>query len=318
MRNFYYTALLLLSKFTDQPIFRPLHALTAGVYMQVMTPFIQFKLRRTVGDPTLRIIPRHSAQSGHNFNCFLSDLDLSVIFKKWDQDALLGIQVIDCLQKLKKLMLFIGEVEIYTQHEADELDLEIKASEKAYNFIRPLRKVQWMRQSHEQGPSKYHKFKALRSIRLIFKNVFSSEKNDNEQISTAISVWAESCYPMELKVIDKMLVENATLISDRVYSDYLGYHFLQDSKLQSGNQIALEKRYVGLLLALVPEDHHGDPQLNFVVRKIINEAPKLKKERHSLARIEALIVQSWSRTQYPVPDWAPLWIERLKQISVDC
>ena len=286
--------------------------------MQVMVPLIQFKLRRTVGDPMLRIKPRHSALSGNNFNCFLSDLDLSIIFKKWDQDASLGIRAIDCLQKLKKLMLFIGEVEIYTQLESEELDFEIKASEKTYNFIRPLRKIQWMKQSHKLGLSKYHKFKALRSIRLIFKNVFFSEKHDNEQISNAISAWAESYYLLELKVIDKMLVENATLISDRVYSDYLGYHFLQDSKIQASNEIALEKRYVVLLLALAPEDHHGAPQLNVVVRNIINEAPKLKNDRQSLARIEALIVQSWSRTQTPVPDWATLWIERLKQISVEC
>lgn len=316
MKNTYYSTLLLLAKLTNHFLFKPIHKLVANIYVKIIVPQIETHLKLSVHDQEVYLKPRHSVKSKNNFNCFLSDLDLSVVFKD-STDKLNCVNVVRRLKELKKFLPFIGEVEIYTQLEIDELS-KLQLKERSYDFLRNLRKIIWMKKSFATGATEYHRYKALRSIDLIYKNNFSLESNSPGQLEKAITIWANANFAKELGLIQTLLEQNEILPMTEVYSDFLGYNFSsQPVSTARVNQLILEKKYIALLLALAPEDHHTMPQLNNSVSAIITSVPTLRTVRQNLARIEALVVLSWSKTQEPVPDWAPLWINRLEQISTE-
>lgn len=314
MKNTYYFLLLLLAKLTNNLLFKPIHNLVAASYVKIVVPRIETHLKKSVGDQEIYLKPRHSVKSKNNFNCFLSDLDISVVFKN-STDKLKCINIVHCLNELKKFMPFIGEVEIYTPLEIEELST-LQIQERNYDFLRNLRKIIWMKKSFTTGATEYHRYKALRSIDLIYKNIFLLNSNSPGQLEDAIVIWANSNFAKELEIIQTMLEQNEILPMNEVYSDFLGYNFSsQPLSTITANQLILEKKYIALLLALAPEDHHAMPQLNSSVSAILTSAPTLKTVRQNLARIEALVVLAWSKTQEPVPDWAPIWINRLEQMS---
>lgn len=108
--------------------------------LKFFIPVYEFISRRYVGI-FLSVKVRNSILSAQDYSPLLSDLDLAAVgeFSENDAKNLRGFH-----EKLKKILLFLGELEIYSLLEWEAKKSLLQKLEPHYTSLRHLRKIPWM------------------------------------------------------------------------------------------------------------------------------------------------------------------------------
>jgi hypothetical protein len=109
---------------------------------------------------------RHSAKTGHRFNPFFSDLDISLIIPDtFNENDLILIE--NFYLTLRTIFVFLGEIEIHKISEYNEF-LEIqKRSSEFIGLIKDVRKLGWINSDLKSTKSVYQIYKSKRAIKNI-------------------------------------------------------------------------------------------------------------------------------------------------------
>ncbi len=148
--------LLIIGQVLDFRVFLFVNQTIRLVYLYCLPPLLQIFLGN-------RWVARHSSTYKNNyFNVAFSDLDLSLIYCAESQykDIETAIRK---YKQLKKVILFLGELEVYT-----EVEFEQKCLLEMNLFVQHiylLRKISWLKKDIKNNKSSYHVYKAYRSLK---------------------------------------------------------------------------------------------------------------------------------------------------------
>lgn len=138
-------------------IFSPLHRSMQFILSHTL-PFMlkviwgyQWQLRRSI------------TQSGE-YHILMSDVDMALILPL-NADPLKVQKIILGYLNLKKILRFLGELEVYFSHEwTEKIELETGNFAGAISLIRDFRKLRWCELDFERYSDSYHHSKAKRAI----------------------------------------------------------------------------------------------------------------------------------------------------------
>lgn len=122
-------------------------------------------------------VVRHSATQKGDYNIFFSDVDLALIVKKADQNDLFLEKVLSRYELLKKLFLFLGEIEVYSLEEWQEKKSLAQDNLALLKLSRSYRKMKWMKADFKKNKDSYHKAKAFRSFLRCAKEIKKGKNN---------------------------------------------------------------------------------------------------------------------------------------------
>lgn len=108
----------------------------------------EFILRKKAG-VFLSLKVRNSIMTAKDYSPLLSDLDLAAVgeFSETHAKRLRSFH-----ERLKKVLLFLGEIEIYSASEWERKHLLLQKLEPHYTSLRYLRKIPWMVRLIENSP----------------------------------------------------------------------------------------------------------------------------------------------------------------------
>lgn len=186
-------------------------------YLFVLVPLCEYFLRRTAGGRFKKIKVRHSVTSVSDFNAFLSDVDVSLIF--YDQVTNAEIdKAIKAYLLLKKIFIVLDYPEIYLENEEKLLNEMMSKSEWEHiNFFWHLRKTNWNYQGLLHVDSKLNHHKKTRSIiksRKWLMHDSSSIEFDNQEYDISVFKSIVNLIPC-VPGSDKVVFENAFLETDK-------------------------------------------------------------------------------------------------------
>ena len=127
----------------DAPLFTPIHQGVRLLYANVVCSFLQFSLQRKASN-VVRIFPRRSSTeklSSRTFSLFFSDLDIGICVSDKENIAKLR----DHFYQLKSRLIFMGELEVYTFREFEELESLEEDIGELYQVLRDMRKIGWIK-----------------------------------------------------------------------------------------------------------------------------------------------------------------------------
>jgi hypothetical protein len=305
--------LLRLAKITDSNRFWLLHFAVAWAYSNIVPIFLFNYFAFKSGSLKLKVIPRHSALSRRSFNTFLSDLDISIVVPDNLEQKL--TQYAKSHSFLRRFFLFLGEVELYTQTEFEQLNILLAKHGDIYFFLRDVRKIRWMELAITPHSTLYQKYKMQRAIqlsihRLGLKMAANSENNLNQarlQLST------------QIKKVLPISLENETLTpiaGPGAYSAYFQCHIHSDTTFDNiPNQFCCDIKLAYGLLALSPQYEFGSEPINDAIRAIRLSDSKTHSNWIALAKIEHLILRAVMRSFNEPPRWATAWLPLLEKVS---
>jgi hypothetical protein len=172
-RKSYFEILLFLAKASSSPYFWVIHEPIRLLYGFFAPGFFEMALNGRSKTSRCRVALRGSVRIEKEFNIFLSDLDLTVVVEREDENELRKIR--DQLVSLKRFFPPLGESEIYTGDEKKRYDHIFCEIGSLYSFLRKLRKSAWMEKNMDSAPTGYHRFKADRSKKKCFTQLGADE-----------------------------------------------------------------------------------------------------------------------------------------------
>ncbi len=166
------TVAYICSKFFSFRACLPINFL-AQLLIIILSKFIFFGLKFKFPNIS-KIYLRHSVSTWLSYNLFLSDVDFTVVVK--DNESF--DEILNFLLRLQKSLIFLGEFEIYTQSENNQL---LRLQERAgdyWKLIFHLRKIDSRKIKDDQG--EYGRLKRerskLKSLKLISRYSLNLEK----------------------------------------------------------------------------------------------------------------------------------------------
>lgn len=106
---------------------------------------------------------RNSTKTGHRFNPFFSDLDISLVVPDHFEESS-SISIENFYNRIKYFFIFLGEIEIYRHSEYIEfLELQKNNSEFIY-LMKDVRKLGWLVADLKILKNTYQAYKAKRAI----------------------------------------------------------------------------------------------------------------------------------------------------------
>jgi hypothetical protein len=272
----------------------PLNYITFYFYKYLFRNLLIFYL--TFGEKTaINIFFRQGLVSSPNsFNLFFSDVDVGI----WVVD----LKCVNSIKKkyylLKKLFIFMGELEIYTKNEYQEIYQSDIVFLNLYLKIRTIRQINWLRSRilNEKNRTNYHRLKDHRKLIILTRklkltssyNVLFSLKNDLEkfiQYNNSINNFS----------IYKKL--------DYAYCNYIcqSFHFKKDINLSL------------FFLACLPIKKRGQLDLDLVIQQYRSSNIKINSLFKRLNEIEYYITQAYIRGSNKSEDWYDRWLLQLKE-----
>jgi hypothetical protein len=143
----------------------PLEA--ARVLIQKLeVPLVQF-IFKSFGARIM--VPRNSIFDAERFNLFLSDIDFSVVGNSEDFPKLLSVH--HCL---KKVLVNLGEIELYTEAEWETLSVSESSPLNSYwTTVYLIRKLKWQSRKLEASRTRYESLKHERGIAITLERLNS-------------------------------------------------------------------------------------------------------------------------------------------------
>lgn len=289
-------------------------------YRMHLTPWLESRLADRLGDPTLKVKPRHSVHQEDRFNVFESDLDLSILLQGSDEKFLENLKRL--YLSWRKFLPFLGEVEIHEPWEWNQRQQLLEEYPRLLRTFWSLRKWVWAEDKWRCSTTHYHQRKALRSAFWIRQDLGLKPGH----------TWPA---PSECRKIGKAVVSAVIADWDAVSelsplsslqgfarrSDYLGWILREGSGGETAQPFCLEmaENELFLLLAILPDGHWIWPEgANELAR--CRKHPAIARLHGALCLNEYLIFQSVKRTSDAPPDeaqlrWESFLLETLQQIG---
>ncbi len=298
IKRSYYSFLYLGAILTENR-FSGFHKLVRVFYRNVFMPCLR------IGLP-YRLDVRHSAQVGPDrFNAFLSDIDLNVVIdQEFEENAR---RVRDRVIRARKWFPFLGEIEIYERREWEAWNrLQAEAGE-IYFYIRHLRKMAWMEFAHAQAKTEYHRYKALRAIRICLEKL-SGREHPMSSVSGFSNAWAVRTDVMEFlkrhfeAELDRATPIQVQLNSDESYRTYLGV------RLES---LRLPSKYIAVVLGICPLVQFKTESSAAALAKIRQES-KIRETWRALSQMEWIQFQASDRAYAEERGWVGPWKKALQ------
>lgn len=291
------------SRLTWGPRWRRFHEAVRALYLGPVTGLLSFVLRPT-GQPRrfLSLVPRHSTTSSGSFHAFQSDLDLSAVFA-YESEAPRR-EIVRRHRNWQRRLPFLGELEVYTAQEYEELKALLSAS--SYPFLRRIRKLAWMEKARAASPSRYHWLKANRSIEAILRAEgipLSRPEVYRKEFSRRVQRWVESL----LKGTSPEDLVGDCSVPEPLVSYYL------DSEL-AWNQpagirrLCLPRAHSLVLLSLTPSLDFASQELAAQV-KGLRQFPPIREAWGANSRIECLVFPAVLRAQEAVTEADREWLD---------
>lgn len=300
-------------QFFDRPIARPL-ARVIGVTARVLLPPVLncvLRLRvwqRITIDGRADFFVRGSLLDLSDYNPFFSDWDIGLVIsdeclrdETWDENRR---RILDRIQKLRKIIPPLGELEIYSRTEKQELDEIQNEIGPFYRRLRSLRKIKWVEDKlSEASGSVYQTVKARRGLQrcyarlgLAIEETFHSDgwiRALNEVSDFAIQEFGEA------------EVEGFDPEGREIYQPYL------DRNVPTA---ALSRRQLVVLFSVLPPLKIENSSLESAVLQA-RRALRIRRACERLSRGEELIVQGVMRTFLRSDAGYEKWLEALHLCS---
>ena len=150
-------ALSRLARLTDSSWFQPGHAFIR----QIERVSVETLLSRIIcAGTSARLVVRHSAEDGMGFHMLLSDIDLTAIIEREDDVP----QILERYSFCYRVLPFIGEIEVYSVAESQILENLRQDPLTGVEFIRLLRKIQWVETRKPRPLDEYNAYKTERAL----------------------------------------------------------------------------------------------------------------------------------------------------------
>lgn len=281
-----------------------LHRLGQWISRSLIFPTLERKLLSDPSQFVVKVELRGSTVAS-SYHIFMSDLDITVVLK--NLQALPQVQ--SSLKKLKKLIPFLGEAEIYTSQEKQTLDRLFVARGELYQRLRDFRKVAWMEVVEAKAPTKFHRRKAQRAVQNILKKYQAQPRVAQNQFALR-SMLEATLTTMGSIEISSHSIE--ALRGLKFYSDYYGAWIGVGPAVEFGPAIPLVPELAILALAVAPGywDHREE------IQRHLDEVRKSQIVRqiwYELSSLEYLIFESAMRNFEPQEPWVEEWRKALQE-----
>ena len=279
----------------DAPLFTPIHQGVRLLYANVVCSFLQFSLQRKASN-VVRIFPRRSSTeklSSRTFSLFFSDLDIGICVSDKENIAKLR----DHFYQLKSRLIFMGELEVYTFREFEELESLEEDIGELYQVLRDMRKIGWIKgQLKTQKRNPYHRYKDHRALKNI-KRKWSLRSFHHPVLQAT-------------KLLKKYLGNSAGQLPrscDFSCSVFCPYLFLRVSLSPREPQL---QDWL-LLLSCTPTWERGDAQLDEFTCTIRKNYDGIRVIFEKLNRLEFLVATAFVRGASKPEDWHSIWLRQL-------
>lgn len=253
-------------------------------YIYILLPLLSLCLKFKFKN-ILNIEIRHSLLDKHNFNAFLSDIDLTIIIKQNSSSK----EIIQFFLSLKRFLIMLDTPEIY---EEQEYALYKAIKESIYwgiiHTLWSIRKINWNYQSLLEDPSEYNTIKKLRSIEISLNKILIAPKlTKNFPIS-------------DFKFLAPLNSSKPCIDT----TDHVSYvsRFLE-TNLSNSIQITLPFNEIASFNELMPGEEYSG--VNFKLKQSISEYEILTTSA-SIRIDEALLINSQAKHD---------WLNKLKKNS---
>ena len=306
MRNkLVYGCLLFFSHITDNKYFAFFHFAIAWFYSEVICRVLQAYYRRK--EVNLRIIARHSAKDPASFNAFSSDLDLSIVI----DGSIEAERIKKDFKKIRKFLLFLGEIEIYTDEEYSALESLIKDFGYQYTSVRNLRKIYWMEQNYEAAKSDYHRFKALRAIGFCLKRLRSDKIPTSKGNYRNI---AEEARSIAVTLLEPQVLCTQNL--DGVYAEYFQATIYdgQAEETENDNLLIVDQTTAAVLLAVSPQLSFGKYSVSLAMENLRKSNARIFELWSAFCSMEYLIVTAVERGSPIQLSWVDSYLSEIQKM----
>lgn len=303
--------LLVAAQKTDTGIGRAFHEMVRLIYLGPVLQFLARVLRpKGISADKFDLIARHSSTSASDFNAFMSDLDLSVVLP--DDKIEYSFEVVQRFFYWKRKLPFIGELELYSRSELEELQKIFAEPNGVYPAIRRVRKLSWMENLLPNAISEYHRFKAERSISKILSKEeidYAVHRSDYRVFfSEKVQAWIGASVKNVIANEANYGFESLSAYT-MVQSDYFSTKIWTSlSHVAQPGEVSLPPAHAWILVALTPRASFDDPIINSVITRLRAD-PAVREQWTQISRIEVLVYRAVLRAQESVTEGEQNWLQ---------
>lgn len=298
--KFFFYHLGLVANTLSHPRFFQLHQFVRAMVIRHIIPRLEHSLGAT-------LILRHSAQEpALRYNFLFSDFDFDLVLEN-DQ---IGQSHQYCLRyrKMKALLPFLGEIEVYSKQDWELKRDCIKHSCGWYELFKAFRKIGWLEDTASAYQTSYHKLKRSRAL----KNALVDLGAPN--IKSTASSYTAGFETLRRRLPISPMVDAPVFESDPFYCQYLAVRLSHTAIDQNARTVVLSPSEAISLLSLIPIDISllcaGSCQLINKMRLL----PGITSIWRSLATIELLTIEAFLRATPAPPIEIFQWKETLGQL----
>lgn len=292
--------ILKLATALESPRARPINETFRRLELHLLAPTaLRWALAPWAGDVTVRF--RHSVREPGDFNVLFSDVDFDLVLNRDFHDDERR-KLLSRLAKVRRLLPFLGETEIFVAREHRDLEAAEKRAGEVYSFIRMIRKLRWMDEATASNPIAYHRSKASRS-NAITRRKISRAVGGESDLSTAVANWLDSRFTSD---------DDRSFEGD-LWLDYLGYWVSPAGRSpDSRPALTMTRSRIATLASLLPEVFPGRPELQEAAKRRRERDSRLLEAWHQMVTIELSRQRAWGRAQLVAPDWHDGWVATLE------
>lgn len=219
--------------FLISPNYSFLHNWAQLIAVNLEVPLFRFLLKIFCDSKVSQIELRHSIVESSGFNLFVSDIDLTIIISNESQST----HVLNAYHLLKKIFMNLGEPEVVTCEERDQL-LKLETAELKYFWSKlfQLRKIHWQLLKKKQSKNNLELLKIARGL----------EKCKSKLGSESLVISIERAFPESPKL-------NSPEITYPYYSHYLGCWVEIGASIKEHALVAQTEEVANGFLSLLPD-----------------------------------------------------------------
>ncbi len=283
----------------EHPLTRPLRELLRWFYQGPLVRLIELDFHRRFPEHrAVRFQSRHSSKTGHRFNPFASDLDLSAF--AFEVSEALAFSLANHVSRWRRHLPFVGELEIYSFAEKESLDLLMKSFGNLYDFLKPIRKILWMEREYEKRTTRYHRAKALRAVQICLDQIGPGLRARPTSNILQVVPYIEAFVRRRFGDFNSVLLDKGPRSMEPQTTSYLGF--------QVSDQLGLSKQAAMILMGLTPDSRGYE---------FVRRDPQIFAGFIALTEMELLIFRAVYRAQINILPWMNIWLERLESIAAE-
>ena len=274
-------------------ILRPLSIVTFYFYKLVLAPLVVTILQRASGCKIDYFIRQGLSRTNDSFNFIFSDLDLGLIANSTHFEIIRALY-----EKMKSVLIFLGELEIYSSEEIKDLKNADAKVFELYLKLRKLRQINWIKHRllHEPERKKYHRFKDLRKMYLLMNEIGLS--NSRETLGYFYKYLFEF---LSIKIENDSTAEFNQYV---ICCSYISQNII--IKTDSKNELLF-------VLACLPTYSRGVNSVDEVVLEMREKNFAIKDLFLKLNQIELQISRAYIRGARKKEIWFQSWLALLEQ-----